>query len=209
MMTTELVITPAGWPRRLAALFCDYALLGIALWLISTQQPSGPPPADAMSFYTAQDFKNYFSLVGYALCLCSLAFLLVLTPLRSTLGQALFRLRLVALDGNDVTIRHVTHRWRVALATLIFIMVPGPVIALLIGAVTAAILSVPFSTSDAVLRQAGIPDALRLAAHGLSFLALILALWHGLIRRYLLVHKHRSAGLTRLDRRSESTHVAR
>ena len=201
-------IQPATWERRLCGLVFDYALLAASLAAIGYLLPEGPPPADAMAFFSAQDFIKYFVLVGAALAITAVAFQLV-PWLEATPGQRMVGLRLVSLDGSRPTKQQVSRRKKKALLYIAIIMLPGPLLALLVAAVAAAILGEPLSTADRDLRSLGLPDAVRLSIHGLSFIALAAAVWVGVIRPNFRAKEREARGLTRLDHVTHSTHTRR
>lgn len=200
------VIRPASWYRRLAAYLVDLSLLATALFSIARHLPKGPPPADAMAFYSPQDFTNYFTLAGSALAItAAYAGLLFLKHIRATPGQLIVGLKLVCLDGTEPTQPQVLKRWVASLASISFITVPGPLIALFIGLITAFALRVPFTTADRLLTQTGLPDTVRYALHGLSFLALFAALWIVAIHPAIKYFEEQNEGLTMLDRWTGTT----
>ncbi len=161
-----------------------------------------------MAFFSQQDFINYFILVGLALALVNAAFLPVVhETFRATPAQMLLGLRLRALNGSEPDGSQVRIRWAKAIQHAALVTIPGPLIALLIGALFGAFFNVPFSTADEVLRQAGIPDPLRYGLHGLSFAALFAALWHFVVRPNIEASEREAKGLTALDKKSGTTHV--
>ncbi|KNZ33417.1 MAG: hypothetical protein AD742_05780 [Methylibium sp. NZG] len=86
-------------------------------------------------------------------------------------------------------------------------MLPGPVIALIVGASVAAVLNIPFTTTDKLLLKLEIPAGVRYAIHGLSFLALFAAVWAIAIRPAIHYFKNAHGGLTKLDLKSGTAHV--
>jgi RDD family len=137
-------VKPATWRRRILAQTADLSLMGMALVLVARVLPDGPPPADAMAFFTQQDFINYFSLVTLALALTVAVFQSVVVT-HATPGQYLLKLRLVTLDGQKPSREHVNTRQTRALINMLLILLPGPVIALIVGATAAALLNIPFT----------------------------------------------------------------
>jgi hypothetical protein len=199
-------VKPASWHRRIVAQTVDLALLGLVLVLIARLLPEGPPPADSMAFFTMQDFINYFVLVAVALTLTIAAFLVVMAW-RCTPGQRMLSLKLTTLGGHAPSRPQVLTRLLVALRNMLLIMLPGPIIALLVGAAAAAVLNIPFSTTDKVLMKLEIPQSIRYAIHGVSFLALFAALWAIAVRPVVSFFERANGGLTRLDVKSGTTHV--
>jgi uncharacterized RDD family membrane protein YckC len=202
-------LQPCRWQRRFAAFLIDLVLLGAALALIGHTLPVSPPPTQAMAFYGRQDFVNYFTLVVWALVLTSLAFAAAAcTVSGATPGQRLLGLRLVSLKGGGrVTTKVWAARWAAAMVRMLLITVPGPVIALIVGLIAGAVLSLPFQTTDAMLRAAAMPPAARWALHGLSFAALLVALWRLAVGPFIAWLERQEAGLTMLDRATNSTYV--
>lgn len=197
---------PAPWYQRSAALFVNLALLVTALFLISKNLPAGPPPVDAMAFFTPQDFTNYFTLVGAAIALSALSMGLVfIKSLRATPGQLLTGLRLVGLNGTEPTLMRILKRWLLSMACIVVIAVPGPAIAFIVGSVTASVLRVPFTTADRLLIQSGLPDVLRYSLHGLSFLALAAAVWLVFVYPAARYFEKKGNGLTLFDQWTSTT----
>jgi uncharacterized RDD family membrane protein YckC len=161
-----------------------------------------------MAFFGPQDFTNYFVLVGLAVVLTASSFVLVASPrFRATPGQYMLGLRLVSFSGQEPSPRQVLSRTALAVVRILLVMLPGPAIALLIGVAAASVLQVPFSTTDKLLVQAGVPQALRYALHSLSFIALIAALWVLCARPLLKYWEQSTRFLTPSDRLSHTTHV--
>jgi hypothetical protein len=201
-------VKPATWHRRIAAQTLDLCLLGLALVLLAPLLPEGPPPADSMAFFTGQDFINYFTLVAAALLLTVLAFQIAKVT-RATPGQRLLSLRLTTLGGLAPSHKQVNIRLMTAIRNLLLIMLPGPIIALLVGASVAAVLNIPFTTTDKLLLKLEIPQSIRYAIHGVSFLALLAAVWAIAFRPTLAYFERAQGGLTGLDVKSGTTHVYR
>jgi ABC-type uncharacterized transport system permease subunit len=199
-------IKPATWARRLMAQILDLGILGLLLILLARQLPEGPPPADSMAFFTKQDFINYFLLVAVALALTIVAFQFMKAT-RATPGQMLLQLQLTALDGTEPTSAQIDTRLRTALMNILLIMLPGPIIALVVGGSVAAVLDVPFATTDKLLMKLEIPAGIRYAIHSVSFLALLAAIWAVTIRPVMAYFENLNNGLTRLDLKSGTSHV--
>ncbi len=199
-------VKPAHWSLRIAAQCLDLALLAALLRLVAEFLPAGPPPGDSMAFFTPQDFINYFTLVALALLLTFIAFQIVKVT-RATPGQKLLRLQLSSLNGTPPLPKQVNVRHRTAQLNMIFIMLPGPLIALAIGGAVAVKLNIPFSTADQLLMQLEIPKAIRYTIHGLSFLALFAAIWAIAIQPAIRYFERAHGGLTKLDIKSGTTHV--
>lgn len=172
-------ILKATFWERMQAVIIDTAALAMLLFLTGILLPDGPPPVDAMSYFTARDFRNYFTLVALALALIA-AFALIQPargPFRRTPGQIAIGLLLVQPDGSPPTRWQLQQRvWRWGLAVLV-VFVPGPVIALVVGVTAAMIAQLPFTTTDRILRDWGAPHGLRVFLNSLSFLALAVGLW--------------------------------
>ena len=201
-------VKPATWHRRIAAQTLDLCILGLVLVLVARVLPEGPPPADSMAFFTEQDFINYFTLVVAALLLTILAFQ-ISTVTRATPGQRLLNLRLSTLGGLAPSHKQVNIRLLTAIRNLLLIMLPGPVIALVVGVSVAAVLNIPFTTTDKILLRLEIPQTIRYTIHGLSFLALVAAVWLIAVRPALAYLERAHGGLTSLDMESGTTHVYR
>jgi uncharacterized RDD family membrane protein YckC len=176
--------------------------------MVAQVLPEGPPPADSMSFFTAQDFFNYFTLVAVAVALTVGAFQFVKVA-HATPCQRLLGLRLVQIDGRPASSAQVNARLRTAIVNLLLIMLPGPVIALLAGLSVAAVLDIPFSTADQVLMKLEIPQTIRYMIHGLSFIALLLGTWKVFVKPAIAFFERANGGLTGLDLRTRTTHVRR
>ncbi|MFY7916223.1 MAG: RDD family protein [Rubrivivax sp.] len=206
----ELMVRPASWRRRTAALAVDLLLLGGFLWAVAQTLPGGGPPADPMSYFSPQEFRNHFVLVGLAVMLTAASFLMVAWPLvRGTPGQYLLGLELRALSGERPSRRQILARMTGAVVRILILAVPGPIIALLIGWTVAEALHVPFTTTDQLLIDAGVPTVARFALHSLSFIALGAGLWFVVVRPVFQLLERFTEGLTLLDLTTRSTHVRR
>jgi uncharacterized membrane protein YozB (DUF420 family) len=86
-------------------------------------------------------------------------------------------------------------------------MLPGPIIALIVGVTVAVLLNTPFTTTDKLLLQLEISKDIRYTIHGLSFLALIAAIWAIAVRPAIRYFEKAHGGLTKLDMKSGTTHV--
>jgi hypothetical protein len=201
-------VKPANWHRRIAAQALDLFLLGLVLVLIARVLPDGPPPADSMAFFTGQDFINYFSLVAFALAI-TVAVFQVVKVTKATPGQRILSLRLTTLDALEPSNKQVNIRLITAIRNILIIMLPGPIIALIVGASVASLLNIPFTTTDKVLLKLEIPQAVRYTIHGVSFLALFAAVWAIAVRPAITYFERANGGLTGLDVKSGTTHVRR
>jgi uncharacterized RDD family membrane protein YckC len=206
----QLTMKPADWYHRLAATLVDLALLGAVVKGVAYLLPEGPPPADAMAFFSKQDFYNYFVLVGTAFFITTVGFVFVAVPaMRGTPGQIILGLRLCSLSGSEPLPHQIRRRWLSALVNVAVLAVPGPLVALLIGVGVANLLEVPFTTTDRVLVASGIPAVLRYSIHGVSFIALFAAIWYVFVHPALKWRERSNGGLTVLDTLTNSTHVKR
>jgi len=201
-------IQTAPFTRRATAHLCDLALLTIVLTVIGLLLPVAPPPMDSMSFYSGQDFRNYFTLVAIGLSISMVLFLvLILGWAKSTPGMWLTGLAYSGLDGKPPSASSYRRRLIRGLFYTLLILLPGPVIALLVAFLSHAVFSVPFTTAADMLDKLGIPSMAQLAIHSLSFLALFVAL--------IYVYKqlsHKSSDPKKpkaswFDRKSDSTIV--
>jgi hypothetical protein len=199
-------VTPATWNRRITAQLLDLGLLAALLTLLAKVLPYGPPPVRSMFFFTVQDFMIYFTLVAVAIVLVFFAFQLVKVT-KATPGQKLLKLQLTALDGKAPQPEQVNIRRSAACRNILLIMLPGPIIALIVGVAVAVLLNIPFTTTDQLLLQLDIPKGLRYTIHGLSFLALLVATWAIAIRPAIRYFEKAHGGLTKLDMKSGTTHV--
>jgi hypothetical protein len=206
----NLAVNPADWYQRFAAMLIDLALHAAIARAVAYYLPEGPPPVDAMAFFTAQDFYNYFALVGIAFFATTVGFALVAVPaIRGTPGQVVLGLRLCSLSGGEPLPSQIKRRWLSALGNVALLAVPGPLIALLVGEGAASILEVPFTTTDRVLVVSGMPSLFRYSIHALSFAALFAALWYVVVHPAMKWRERSTRGLTLLDELSNSTHVKR
>ena len=206
-MQISHTIKPANiWLRVYANVLDTFIVLSI-LYVISLWQEDGPP-ATGMSFYTKQQFTNYFILV-YIACMLVIAngLLMNYSPSKKTIGQLVFGLSLVRLDGHPATEKQVRSRVFRTLGAVIFICIPGPIIALIIAFVVGVIFSIPFSTGNAMLIKVGAPDALRYMLSAISYLALLCASWIYLIWPMIKGIIGLKDGITSRDRLTESTYV--
>jgi hypothetical protein len=199
-------VTPAAWNRRITAQLLDLGLLAALLTLIAKVLPYGPPPVRSMFFFTVQDFIFYFTLVAAAILLIFFAFQSVKVT-KATPGQKLLKLQLTALDGKAPQPEQVNVRRSAAYLNILLIMLPGPIIALIVGVAVALLLKTPFTTTDKLLLQLDIPKGIRYTIHGLSFLVLIAATWAIAIRPAIRYFEKAHGGLTKLDMKSGTTHV--
>jgi len=199
-------VTPATWNRRITAQLLDLSLLAALLTLIAKVLPYGPPPVRSMLFFTVQDFIFYFTLVAAAILLIFFAFQSVKVT-KATPGQKLLQLQLTTLDGKAPQSEQVNIRRSAAFQNILLIMLPGPIIALIVGVTVAVLLKTPFTTTDQLLLQLDIPKGIRYTIHGLSFLALIAATWAIAIRPAIRYFEKSQSGLTKLDMKSGTTHV--
>ena len=201
-------VVPASGYRRFGSQLLDVMLLFFALGVIARYFPD-PPPVDAMAFYSEQEFRNYFFLVGCALVLVALAYALAIVGLNGTPGQYLAGLSLVTLEGRRPPVRAWLRRCQSSFLRLGLLMVPGPVIALFVGSVAAFLLQSHFTTTDALLQSMGLPEWARWSLHGLSFLALLAAVLWVVVRPLLRVWSGDVSNLTQLDIITSTTHVRR
>ncbi len=163
-----------------------------------------------MAFYSAQDFRNYLTLVSLAFAYTTIAFILVVVPsINATPGQFALGLRLVTFTGNRPSPKQVLWRWLRAMGGIALLVLPGPLIALTIGVTAAFFLNAAFTTTEQLLISAGLPIALRYALHSLSFLALAWALYMVAIRPLVSSISHRGNLPTAFDQFSQTTHVLR
>jgi hypothetical protein len=195
--------------RRTLALTIDLLALGAILVAVSFYLPEGPPPVDAMALFSAQDFRNYFTLV--ALCFALSALRVIPWPGSTrtfSLGDTLLRLRLLQLDGSPLNRAARIRRWTYGLSPLTLVLVPGPLISILIGASVAHWTNNVFLTPADALDRAGYPGWLVYTLHGLSFAALGAAVMYLLLIPAIdLIRDPRKDDYqTPLDRRSGTTH---
>ncbi len=170
-MCQELNI--ASSTRRTTAHLIDLLILVAILSVVSFFLPIAAPPVDAMSFYSSQDFSNYFSLVILWLVIASIYYLLAAYKLVScTPGMWLTSLRYAALDGGTPTSRSIGKRFKGAFWYSLLILLPGPFIALIVVFISYSFFNVPFTTAADMLDQLGVPSLTQLAIHSLSFVAL-------------------------------------
>ena len=198
--------TPAPWNRRITAQLLDLSLLAALLSLLAQVLPDGPPRVRSMSFFIVQDFINYFTLVAVAILLTFVVFQSVKAK-KATPGQKLLKLQLTTLDGKAPQPEQVNIRRSAAFRNILLIMLPGPIIALIVGVTVAVLLKTPFTTTDQLLLQLDIPKGIRYTIHGLSFLALMAATWAIAIRPAIRYFEKSHGGLTKLDMKSGTTHV--
>ena len=179
----------------------------VIIYTISTLQKDSPPPT-GMSFYTQQQFENYFALVLVACSIVLLNGLLMLySPFKKTIGQLVLNLQLVSLNGETATTKQIVSRIIRTLGSVLFICIPGPIIALFIALVIGGIFSVPFSTGDQMIVDAGISDPIRYILHAISYLALFVATWMVIIKPLIKVLLGLKDGITSRDRATQSTYV--
>ena len=207
VMTTGSKVLPANIWKRVFANTIDTVCALVIIYTISTFQKDSPPPT-GMSFYTQQQFENYFALVFVACLIVLLNGLLMLySPLKKTIGHLVFNLSLVSLNGETVTNKQILSRTIRTLGSVLFISIPGPVIALFIALAVGGIFSVPFSTGDRMIVDAGIPDPVRYLLHGISYLALFVATWMVIIQPLIKVLLGLKDGITSRDRATQSTYI--
>ena len=205
-MVLNSTIQPAAMLARVTANSIDTIIPVSILYFISTLQKDSPPPT-GMSFYTAQQFENYFMLVVAALLLVCLNGLMMLVGKKRTVGQHILGLSLVTLDGGPATRNQIIRRVLKTLGAVLFICIPGPIIALVIAIIVGALFSVPFSTADQMIIDAGISDTVRYILHGTSYVALLAATWFVFAMPLIRVLVGLKDGLTGRDRATHSTYI--
>ncbi len=203
-----LAVQPAPRAMRWGARLLDTVLVtGVSGVVAFTVMGENPFLFKGMFEYTYQQFANYFVLVGLAFLMVVLTSLAAAaTGLHASPGQWVFGLQLQRWDGSEATTAQ--RWWRTARILLVMavLLLPGPVIALLIGLSAAMAFATPFVTLDAVLRYR-VPDLVRYAAHAVSFVLLGWALWWVVVK----VWAHRldgyRQGLSWLDAATKTTVV--
>jgi uncharacterized RDD family membrane protein YckC len=170
--------------------------------------PTGPPPVDAMSFYSQQQFNNYFTMVAWAVLAVAVCAAMTYAPWRGTPGDLVARIRLASRDGTPLRPRQIIRRFVCNAVAVLLICLPGPLLALTVLLISGLVLYAPVTTADAALIAAGAPNWLRLSIHGLSFAALGLALWHYVFKEFTL-RRLRSVEPTLRDVTSNSIYVLR
>jgi uncharacterized RDD family membrane protein YckC len=200
--------TPAPHWRVWLSRLVDTTLV-VAL-IVSAAQflPTGAPPADAMSFYSQQQFNNYFTMVAWAVLAVAILAALGFSPLQGTPGDRVAGIRLASLDGTPLQREQIFRRFICNVAAVLLICLPGPLLALVVMLSAGALLKAPVSTADAALIAAGAPNWLRLGIHALSFVALGLALWHFVFKDFTL-RRMRSTEPTTRDVSSKTIYVLR
>jgi uncharacterized RDD family membrane protein YckC len=202
------VETPAPhwrvWLSRLVDTALAVAMIAVAAQFL----PTGAPPAGPMSFYSQQQFNNYFTMIAWAVLATAILSVLCLSPLRGTPGDLVAGIRLASLNGTPLQLGQVSRRFVYNFAAVLLICLPGPLLALVVMLSAGALLQAPVATADAALIAAGAPDWLRLGIHGLSFVALGLALWHYVFKEFTL-RRMRSTEPTRRDVSSKTLYVLR
>ncbi len=195
--------------QRAIAVILDSGILVVSLCLITQFLPAAPP-ATGMALYSAQDFRNYWTLVSAAFVLTSICYAaLGIGLMRAPLGHLLMGMKLVNLDGTHPSPRQVFRRWLSAMKVIALLAIPGPLIALVLGILVAGAINVAFSTTDLVLRQLGIPDSLRYALHSISFIALAWAVWLTMLRPMWRLMTSSGPYLSSLDKASSTTYFSR
>lgn len=201
-------IQVAPFTRRATAHLLDLAIWVVALTAIGFQLPVAPPPVDAMSFYTAQDFRNYFTLAGIGIVLALVMFLgLIFGWVKTTPGMWLTRLEYSGLDGSVPTLTSFRKRLLRGVLYTVLILFPGPILAFVVAAISANVLRVPFTSGADMLDKLGFPPLAQLAIHSLSFVALFVGLVYV---HQQLSHGTRDSKLARVswfDRKCGSTIV--
>ena len=205
-MVSNNNIQPASMGARVAANSIDSIIAVSILYFISTLQKDSPPPT-GMSFYTAQQFENYFMMVLAALVLVCVNGLMMVAGKKRTIGQHILGLSLVTLEGEPATRKPIIMRVLKTLGAVLFICIPGPIIALAIALIVGGLFSVPFSTGDQMIIDAGISDAVRYLLHGISYLALLAATWFVFAKPLIQVLVGLKDGLTSRDRATHSTYI--
>jgi len=167
----------APFSRRAIAHICDLFLVATILILVAQFLPVSPPPADAMAFYTAQDFKNYFTLVGVAIFIASTMYLsLILGLVHATPGMLLARLEYSGLNGEPASVGSYWKRLLRGLIYTLAIFFPGPLIALIVVIISYHVFNATVTTAAEMLDVLGVPSYVQFAIHALSFIALFIGL---------------------------------
>lgn len=196
--------------RRFVAFMLNATILLVLLVAFARILPEAPPPANAMAFYSPQDFKNYFSLVAAALLLVTLGCAAIFLPiLRATPGALLAGLQLVTFDSGPPSLPQVTRRWWSAVLSVAVLAVPGPLVALAVGVFLSMTFDLAFSTTDDILRRLQTPDLLRMSIHGLSFTLLGAALWWIAVRPAIRMLRSPGPYVSDIDRITSTTYVPR
>lgn len=197
--------------RRVLALNVDLAALAVLVVALSTLLTDGGPPVDTMAFFSPQDFNNYFILVTACLVLSALRLVPVPgTTFTLSIGDTIFRLTLLRLDGTPLTFISRLKRWLWGLLPLTLVLLPGPIISLLLGVIVANLTHGVFTTPADIMDRAGFPGWLAYTLHGLSFAALAAAVFYlALIPAARLSEKPGEHDpRTPLDHRSGTTHFS-
>jgi hypothetical protein len=197
--------------RRALSLTVDLLVLAVILIAVARFLPEGPPPLDAMAFFSQQDFKNYFTLVLACIVLSALRVLPFPGTSRTlSLGDLIFKLKLLHLDGTRISAASRAKRWAWGLLPLALVLIPGPIISLVLGAAIAQLTNSVLTTPADVMDRAGFPGWLSYTLHGLSFAALGAALLYLVLLPAMSMFRREASGAvcTPLDRRSGTTHFS-
>ncbi len=209
MQIESLTVTPVSFWRRAGANFADVVVAALVLMVVASFMERGPPPT-GMSFYTEQDFINYFRLLLVAFSFPFINTLLTrFGPWGGSFGQGLCGIRLVSFSGGEVSLKALVVRFIRTMFLVALITIPGPLIALIVGVLSSALLHESFTTADELLRRAGLPDLARWSIHSLSFIALLAALWFVIVRPVIRMGLKRERWLSWVDRWTKTTYVAR
>ena len=204
------LVKPAPPSRRALSACIDLVLLAVSLVFVYQLLPVSPPPVDSMAFYTEQDFRNYLSIVVLTFLNATVGFVLVAIPgLSGTPGQLALGLKLVNFEGKTPSLRQVAGRWMRAMAPIALLAIPGPLVALIVGVVVASLLHTAFTSTDLLLVRAGVSGVVSLGLHGLSFVALGLAIAYMIRSLWNFMTVRKGDVLTTTDQSTFTTVVRR
>ena len=142
-------LPPPYW-KRVSAIWIDFLLL-LGVYLILgflsdyLYQESAYPPAKGMQLYSARDFVVYWFFVRWVLIITAAYLLLSYKFMGATLGQKMVGIRLLTKQGLPLSNKNIVVRTCLVIALLVFIMLPGPVIAILFFAIGAKLLNTALS----------------------------------------------------------------
>lgn len=136
--------------KKLSAGWIDFVLLVgayLVLGFISEHifLEDAYPPATGMQLYSQRDFVVYWFFVRWSMILTFLYLLVSYKIFGGTVGQKLLKLKLLDRSMGALTNKNIFLRILVVLTTLILLMVPGPVVALMFVILGAEFLNTSFS----------------------------------------------------------------
>lgn len=138
-------VYPSFW-RCVAATWIDFVmLLGVYLLLGFITENlfarDAYPPARGMQLYSKRDFIVFWFFVRWILIITAVYLFVFYKFFGGTIGQKFTQIKLEQVNGDDLNNKNIILRIIAVLFTLIIIMIPGPLVALIFFIIGASLLN--------------------------------------------------------------------